>query len=155
MKRKNDLVFDSMNALHGATGIPLHEIKRCKKSGCKAFMAANRISLCALLLWLNGEGRKKNIHVVDVNAAKERDLIASAALKEQTFKKESGQLVPAEYVEKALRETLLPVRQRLLAMPSELAHNANPADPQHARKAAESWLEINLLIMQEPKQEGK
>ena len=143
--------FTSLNQCHATTGIPLSELKRAKKNGCQAFVADGGLNLFPLLRWLYGEGRKSSLHIVDVAAAKERDLLASAALKEQQHKANSGDLVPKEFVDKALRETLLPVRQRLMAMPSELASNANPADPQHARKAAESWLEINMPIMQEPK----
>jgi hypothetical protein len=142
-----------MKQCNSVTGFPLRELKRAKRMNCPAFSRDGGVNLYPLLQWFFGPGSKRP--VVDLEKAKERDSLASAALKELEYKEKSGQLVPSEFVEKALRETLLPVRQRLLAMPSELAHNANPADPQHARKAAESWLEINLPIMQEPKQEGK
>jgi hypothetical protein len=132
------------------TGIPGQEIRRAKRSGqCPSAFIQHRVILIPLIRWLYGAGRKKtDRHIVDVDAAKEKDLLASAALKEQKKKVNDGLLVPEEYVSRALRETLLPVRQRLFAMPSEIAHLANPADPAHARKVLNDWLEINLPAMQ-------
>ena len=147
--------FGSLAQCHAVTGIPLSEIKRAKKGGCDAFVADGGVNLFPLLRWLYGDGKKASLHIVDVAAAKERDLNASAALKESKMRERDGQLVPKEYVDKALRETLLPVRQRLFAMPSECAHQANPADPVHARQVLTQWVETNLPIMQEPKQEKK
>jgi len=146
MKKNESPVFDSINQCHAMTGLPVVDIRRAKRGGCTAF-ASHRVNLFALLRWLNGEGRRKDVHVVDVAAAKEADLLESAALKKQKRLEKDGQLVPSEYVNQVLRETLLPVRQRLFAMPSECASNCNPADPQHARTALQSWLETNMPIM--------
>src|SRR5271163_4209450 len=107
MKKNESPVFDSMSQCHAMTGIPVVEIRRAKRGGCKAF-GFHRVELFTLLRWLYADGLKKSVHVVDVAAAKEQDLLESAALKKQRRLEKDGQLVSKGFVETAIREAMLP-----------------------------------------------
>ena len=99
----------------------------------------------------DGKFTLREIHALlsgDIRVERARLTKAKASREELELKKASGDLVPAELFLRNIRETMLPVRQRLFAMPSELAVNANSLDPQQARVAAQQWLDINLPIMQ-------
>ena len=144
----NGPVFHTMTQCSAITGIPIAQIKRAKRAGAKCFAKDGRPCLYPLLKWIFEVGLEKSDSFDTIETAKMRDLNASAALKESKMKERSGALVQLGDAEKAIRETLLPVRQRLLAMPGEVAHLCNPADPAHARKALEMWTEANMAIMQ-------
>lgn len=60
-----------------------------------------------------------------------------------------GRTVVMEEVQALYTDALLPIRQRLLAMPSECAARANPTDPQFAREALQSWIDRTLPLIRE------
>jgi DNA-binding transcriptional MerR regulator len=80
--------------------------------------------------------------------ARAREANARAEVAELEAAKMREDLKPVADLLASLRNTLLPIRQRLLALPSEAAHNCNPADPEHARRALQDWLDISLAIIQ-------
>lgn len=65
-------------------------------------------------------------------------------LLEMEVKERGAELVKMSEVEKVLTDTLLPVRQRLLALPAEAAARCNPSDPQFAREALQRWVDDSL-----------
>jgi len=50
-------------------------------------------------------------------------------------------------VQTIMRDCLLPVRQRLMALPSEVCNRANPTDPQLARDALQRWVDDAMPII--------
>ncbi len=79
--------------------------------------------------------------------AQAREANARAELLEYKLRFQTGEIITYAEVEKMFGEVLLPCRQRLLAMPSECAHTANPTDPAHAQAALQDWVNINLPVM--------
>ena len=73
--------------------------------------------------------------------------------------KERKQLVPLADIEAILTESFLPIRQRFLALPSEMCNRCNPTDPQFARAALQEWADeaMRLIRVQlpQPKNEPK
>lgn len=60
-----------------------------------------------------------------------------------------GELVELVEVQRIYGEALLPVRQRLIAMPSECATRTNPTDPQFARDALQRWVDDAMPLIRE------
>ncbi len=56
-------------------------------------------------------------------------------------------LVPLAEIQALIRDSFLPVRQRLMALPSEMSARCNPSDPQLAREALDRWLTDSLPII--------
>ncbi len=76
-----------------------------------------------------------------------RESKARAELLEMERKEKSGELVSLTEVAALVNPILLAVRQRLNAMPSELANLVNPTDPVHAQQQAIAWVERALPII--------
>jgi hypothetical protein len=85
----------------------------------------------------------------DKEAAQARESNARAEKLERENKEAEGLTVKVEDMQKVLRDILLPVRQRILALPSEAAHLCNPSDPQFARAALLEWVDRALPIIRE------
>lgn len=83
----------------------------------------------------------------DLKAARAREAMANAELREMEVAEKTGSLVEMEAVEKMYGDALIPVRQRLLALPAECATRANPTDPQFAREALQRWVDEALPII--------
>lgn len=66
-----------------------------------------------------------------LEAAKLRELAASATLKELRVERERRNLVPAEYAAESVSRVLSNVRARLLALPQALAPEASRLDDPH------------------------
>jgi hypothetical protein len=143
--------FNSIALCHAATGIPISEIRRAKRSGnCDEGFVQHRVVLFPLLRWLYGEGKKVNVHFVDVAAAKERDLIESALARKQKRMERDGQLAPKEYIDKALRDVLFPLREMLREMPFTLGAMIQPTDPNPIIKLIISYVEGQRQILYPP-----
>jgi hypothetical protein len=78
-----------------------------------------------------------------------REAKARAKLLEFEVKQKTGELVSMAEVQALFTAALLPVRQRLLAMPAECCTSANPTDPQHARAALQTWVDTALPMIRE------
>ncbi len=85
----------------------------------------------------------------DIHSARARECTARAELLELKKTEQEGRTIDVEDMHKVLRDILLPVRQRLLALPSEAAHLCNPADTQFARAALLEWVDRSLPIIRE------
>lgn len=79
--------------------------------------------------------------------ARAREANARAELAELAAAEKRKDLVPKADAHRAISNALLAVRQRILALPSEAAHNCNEVDPEHARKALQDWVEISMPMM--------
>jgi hypothetical protein len=82
-------IFDSMRAVYGATGIPIHIQKRAKAAGCNAFRGG-RVYLADLLRWIfetdadddtsidwDRRWRKARAQIEELNLSKEKGLVAT------------------------------------------------------------------------------
>lgn len=72
----------------------------------------------------------------------------TAMLRLQRLEKERI-LVNLSEVQTMLRDSLLPIRQRLLALPTEADTRCNPTDPAHARAALQIWVDSALTRIRE------
>ena len=80
----------------------------------------------------------------DLHAERTRETRARADLLELERREKERDLVSLAEVQTLMRDILLPVRQRLLALPSEAATRVNPTDPQMARDALQAWVDAAL-----------
>jgi hypothetical protein len=94
-----------------------------------------------------GDGERERIRVAAADAErKERE--------NQIAKRE---LIPMDEARQAIGGCLITIRQRLVAVPAELASSVNPSDPEFARKALEQWRDEVLKscredLLQPPKE---
>lgn len=72
---------------------------------------------------------------------------ADADLREMERAERAGELVAMSEVVRLYTECLLPIRQRLLALPSECATRTNPTDPQFSRQALQAWADEALTLI--------
>jgi hypothetical protein len=150
MKQKANPVFDSIAQCSAVTHIPISELRRAKRGGSPGFRS-HRVDAYEVLKWIFGAGRKKtDRHITDVPAAKERDLIESALARKQKRMERDGQLVPKEFVDKALRDVLFPLREMLREMPFTLGAMIQPTDPNPIIKLIISYVEGQRQILYPP-----
>lgn len=76
-----------------------------------------------------------------------RETRARADLLELERSEKQRDLVPMGEVDTILVSTHLPIRQRLMALPSEAAARCNPTDPQIAREALDRWVTDSLPML--------
>jgi hypothetical protein len=72
---------------------------------------------------------------------------AQAEGEEMKNKERSGELVELDSIATVFRQCMLPVRQRLMALPAEACAHANPSDPQLAREALQRWVDESLPMI--------
>ena len=85
----------------------------------------------------------------DLDRERTLETIERRKLLEKENAERDGLLVPMAQAEELYTRALLPVRQRLLALPSEAASRCNPTDPQFARDALQRWLDDALPLIRE------
>ena len=79
-----------------------------------------------------------------------KELIQSQAdLAKLDLAQRENDLVSLEEVKSLLGNALLTVRQRLNALPSEMASKTNPTDPEHARAQLNQWVDQALPLIRE------
>ena len=83
----------------------------------------------------------------DLREAKVRETRARAELLEMEKRQLDGELVKLEEVQKIITRTLLPIRQRMNALPAECASQCNPTDPVLARQALQRWVDESLPLI--------
>lgn len=76
-----------------------------------------------------------------------RETAARAELLEMEKKEKAGELVLLTEVAAIVNPILMVCRQRLNAMPSELANLVNPTDPVHAQQQAMAWVDRTLPLI--------
>jgi rRNA maturation endonuclease Nob1 len=84
-----------------------------------------------------------------LEAERIRETRARADLLEMERREKERDLVPLAEVDEMIRNTHLPVRQRLMALPSEMCSRCNPTDPQLAREALDRWVTDSLPKLRE------
>lgn len=85
----------------------------------------------------------------DEEKAKIRDTMASAALKEQKFRRLGRELLERSEVERILAQVLGPLRLIITTAAAELSAKVNPQDPHFARVAIEAWRDAKLIQLRE------
>lgn len=115
----------------------------------------------SLAKWLSMQGhdmkKGKTFHTRDISRAVMGDLDfertrltrAEADLREMERSEKANELVPMPEVQSLYTAALLPVRQRLLAMPSECCSRANPTDPMFAQAALQRWVDDAMPLVRE------
>lgn len=83
----------------------------------------------------------------DLLAAKVDETRARAALLEMEKHQLEGELVKLDEVQRLISRVLLPIRQRLNALPAECASQVNPTDPVFARAALQRWVDESLPMI--------
>ncbi len=93
----------------------------------------------------------------DLKAARTREALANAIAAERENRIAEGELMETQEVVEFYTQALLPIRQRLLALPNECATRVNPTDPQFAREALQRWVDDALPMIRDglPKPKGK
>jgi DNA transposition AAA+ family ATPase len=121
----------------------------------------------SLAKWLSVLGfdlkKGKTYHTRDISRAVVGDLDfertrnerAAASLRELELAQKKAELVPMSEAQQLYTLALLPIRQRLLAMPSEICTRVNPTDPQFARAQAQVWVDETLATIREQLPKGK
>ena len=84
-----------------------------------------------------------------LDAERIRETRARADLLELERAEKQRDLVPMAEAEAATTSALLPIRQRLMALPSEASTRCNPSDPQLAREALDRWLADSLPMIRD------
>ena len=64
-------------------------------------------------------------------------------------------LVRLDAVQQMILEAFLPVRQRLLSLPTEMDSRCNPSDPMLARKSLQQWVDTALAAITSELPKGK
>ena len=82
-----------------------------------------------------------------LEAERIREVRARADLLEIERAEKQRDLVPMAEAEAATTSAMLPIRQRLMALPSEASTRCNPTDPQLAREALDRWLADSLPMI--------
>ena len=85
----------------------------------------------------------------DLEKERIRETRANADLKELELKEKQGELVSLAAVQEMMNTAMLPMRQRLNALPSEMASKTNPTDPEHARAQLNQWVDQALPLIRE------
>jgi len=102
---------------------------------------------------LGKEGQTFSLHDIhaaisgDVKVATARDKTASAIARERENRVAEGELITIAEHEEWQERTLLPIRQRLLALATEMAQRCNPSDPKFARDALGAWADGALSMI--------
>lgn len=114
------------------------------------------VSRETILRGLRGAGvdTKKNaayptrlIHKIlagDLKAEKIRETRARADLLELERREKEREIITLSEAQAHQSAVLAPIRQRLMALPAEMASRTNPIDPKFARKALERWRDESL-----------
>jgi len=82
-------------------------------------------------------------------AAQARLAAAQADLAEWKLEQFRRNVTPRADVEKAFNATLRPLRERILALPAEMAEKCNASNPAQARQALADWVEGFLRTIRE------
>jgi hypothetical protein len=83
----------------------------------------------------------------DIKTATARERLANAIARERENRVADGVLIPLADNLAWQEKVLNPVRQRLLALPAQMAQRCNPTDPQFAQAALDTWLAETLPIL--------
>jgi hypothetical protein len=78
---------------------------------------------------------------------KARLVAAQAQREELKLAKDLGDSIPWADAQMTISTLARVARQRLDALPAEVAHLCNPTDPEHARIALEQWVASSLPII--------
>ncbi|MCP5525374.1 MAG: hypothetical protein H7A47_01030 [Verrucomicrobiales bacterium] len=84
----------------------------------------------------------------DISQLRGRKIEEEVLLLELERRQKEADLVPMDAALEVITRTLLPVRQRLMALPSEMSARCNPTDPVHSEKALDDWLQRSLAVIQ-------
>lgn len=136
-------IATTLKAACAKTGLSMHKVQIAKEAGCDAFKANGRIDCDLLLKFVDSQPQSSDEGEIDFYEERARDLRITRMLKEQTYQERAKQLVSMDEVNRILSDAFLPVRQRIMSLPS-IANLCNPTDPAFARKALqvfadESW----------------
>jgi hypothetical protein len=85
----------------------------------------------------------------DLVAARAREALANAELKEQRLAERRGAVIPREDVVRYITETHAPARELVISMPGLLAGRVNHADPHHAQAILSEWSDMFLKHVRE------
>jgi hypothetical protein len=92
----------------------------------------------------------REIHMAiagDVKAATARDRMASAIARERENRIAEGEIITLTDNQKWQEKVLLPIRQRLIALPGSMAQRCNPADPSFAETALDAWVKESMPLL--------
>jgi hypothetical protein len=87
------------------------------------------------------------IHGDPLDAERIREVRARADLLEMERLEKKRVLVSLAEVQKMIRDAHIPVRQRFIALPSEMANRCNPTDPKLARDALQQWSDSAMAMV--------
>jgi len=76
-----------------------------------------------------------------------REAALRTSLLEIDLAERRGDLIGMERAQKMIGEALLPLRQKILAMPNNIAAETNPSDVDHARQALQRWVDAFFPAM--------
>ena len=83
----------------------------------------------------------------DLEAERIRETRAKADALERENRIADGEIILLSQNLEWQEKVLLAIRQRLIALPGQMASRTNPTDPQFAQSALESWLRETLPLL--------
>jgi hypothetical protein len=87
--------------------------------------------------------------VGSLEAERIRQISADADLKELERLEKLRILIPRAEISEILRAVLLPIRQRFLALPGEMAAKVNPSEPLLAQRELDRWAGAAMPLLRE------
>lgn len=102
-----------------------------------------------------GQNKKYSLQEVvtamtgDLEKEQIRETRGRADLRELEVLEKKGELVSLGKVQEMMTTAILPMRQRLNALPSEMASKTNSTDPEHARAQLNQWVDQALPLIRE------
>lgn len=132
------------------TGIPLSVFQHASRNGCPAFRSNHSVSLGELLPWLfrevtDASGLPKGL--VSWGDALNKEKALSEKFEREVAERKH---LPAPFVEQALNQLLLPIRQAIVSIVA-LSPAVNPSDPQHAESHLTRWRDEALKLSRDYK----
>lgn len=143
--------YDSIKAAATATGIPNTVLKTAKANGCRAF-DHGRVAVGPELFRFLFDSMPGEMTFEDARRRKE---IAEAKIAEaEALQLEEGWVAMSDMTE-WLTARLMPVRQRIISLPSDVCATVNPSDPELARVALQEWSDETLKFARDGTAEVK
>lgn len=134
-QKREEITFDSLASCSASTGVPIGALRKGKRL-CPAAFPGSRVKFLAFVEWWFSQDQSCEI---DYAALKAKKMALENDALEMDLADRHGDTIRMEDAKQLIRNSLMPVRQRLVALPAEMAHRCNPSDPGFARKALEGW----------------
>lgn len=147
MKKKRPDLTITPSSLASLAGITTRRIRQLAADGTIPAAGDAGYPRAETIRRLFAHFRTKQTATADYNRAKIAESLERTLALKRTRLERDGVLVELAEVQRLYGEALMPIRQRLLALPNEAASRCNPTDPECARRALQLWLDDSLPMI--------